>query len=195
MTPDNQLKPKQISSLDDLVNFYWLKSELIKTCKIHGLAAYGAKLELINRICIFFKTGDKVLPRKNLNSAQRDGVNRIEKDTLVRNYRNDASTRDFFVRYLGDSFKFNAYLRQFKGSDNVLSGLTYGDLLAGYLSFECKKTSSDDIPKQFEYNQFIKDYFHHEAKGTLKKAVEAWKLITSIDGPNTYQQFLTIMRK
>ena len=70
--------------------------------------------------------------------------------------------------------------------------MTYGDLVSGWILFENNKNNPDIkniIPEQFEYNQFIKDYFQYEKNGTLKMAISAWKVVTSQSGPNTYAQF------
>ncbi len=186
-------KPPKITTVSDLRDFYWLKTDLMEFCKKHHLPLQGAKSDLINRITIFLTTGRKIkhVSIKKI-PALKDSSKKITKNTLVENYNNDTETRIFFVAQLGDNFKFNAYLRQFTNKENIKQGMTYGDLINGWIVFENNKKNPDIkniIPEQFEYNQFIKDYFQHEKNGTLKMAISAWKVVTSQSGPNTYTQF------
>ncbi len=185
------IRPTTISSVKDLKDFYWLKIELVEVCRSHGLSTYGSKHDLIERIGTYFRTGNKEnAPRKKqLLINRKDSEAPITKHTLVQSYMNDVKTRGFFVKHIGGNFKFNAYLRQFTNPDNITPGLTYGDLISGWLLSKSKKSPADLIPKQFEYNQFIKDYFLHETDGCLDDAINAWRFIKSISGSNTYKRF------
>jgi hypothetical protein len=42
-------KPSKITTSDDLLNYYWEKSDLILFCKNHRLPTQGAKAENIQR--------------------------------------------------------------------------------------------------------------------------------------------------
>lgn len=186
-------KPSKITTIDDLYDFYWLKTDLMEFCKKNNLHRQGAKSDLIKRIGVYLSTGYKSShePMKKSGEA-KDSSQRITKNTPVKNYNNDTETRRFFVEQVGNKFKFNSYLRQFKNKNNIKQNMTYADLVEGWISFENIKKSSDAkniIPQQFEYNQFIKDYFSHEKGATLKMAISAWKTVTSTKGPNTYKQF------
>ncbi len=185
-------RPTKITTPDDLHELYWLKVELIGFCQKHKLSPQGAKSDLIRRIKTFLSTGSKAKHQPIKKTGKKDSLNQITKQTPVLNYNNDAKTRNFFVSHIENKFKFNAYLRQFTNKTNIKPNMTYGDLVDGWISFEenikngkAKKT----IPKQFEYNQFIKDYFSNEKNGTLKKAITAWKFIKTRKGQNTYAQF------
>lgn len=108
------------------------------------------------------------------------------------NYKNDAKTRDFFVSQIGAHFHFTSYLRQFTNTDNITPNLTYGDLVDGWLEEEAKNKGFPDnkkIGEQFEYNQFIRDFFANEKEKSLTDAIKAWKLVTSVEGENTYRAF------
>lgn len=184
-------KPAKITSISDLYDYYWMKSDLIKFCRNHDLSLQGAKLDLIKRIEFYLSSGQRIVS-KPISKGKKDSLSHIAKNTLVKNYNNDAETRKFFIKHLGDKFKFNAYLRQFTNPDNIQPGMTYGDLIDGWIEFERNKSNSNGshlIPPQFEYNQFIKDYFKNEKGATLKTAISAWKMIISKKGPRTYKQF------
>lgn len=194
MQTEERIRPTKISSAKNLKDFYWLKIELVEMCRTHALPTYGSKHELIERIGVFLKTGKKITS-SNINKLEKDSKGTITKKTLVRNYKNDATTRKFFVTHVGSQFKFNTYLRQFTNPNNITPNLTYGDLVNGWLLSESKKSPADIIPKQFEYNQFIKDYFLHETDSVLDKAIKAWTFIKSISGPNTYKRFKALSNK
>ncbi len=190
----HQTKPSKIKTLNDLHDFYWLKSILIKFCSEHQLSIQGSKFDLIKRIEIFLSTGISENYKSIKKSENRDSIHTITRNTRVINYNNDALTRNFFVSEVGLKFKFNDYLRQFTRNENITPGLTYGELVKGWIIFENNKKSNTDsngVSKQFEYNQFIKDYFNNEKNGTLKKAIAVWKSVISYNGPNTYSYFKT----
>ncbi len=191
-------KPFEITLSDDLRNYYWMKSDLMMFCKKHALPTQGAKSDLIERIEAYLSTGHRMSYKSIKKQGGRDSLRFITKNTPVKNYNNDAETRSFFVEHLGEKFKFNAYLRQFTNNNNIRPNMTYGDLIAGWISFEnSRKNSSENhvIPPQFEYNQFIKDYFKHEKKATLNMAISAWKTVISKKGSRTYEQFKKYVKK
>ena len=161
-----------------LKTHYWLKSELITFCKANGLATVGSKQEIVKRIETFITTGAKI-QAKISKSVTRDSHQIIKMNTLVANYNNDAATRKFFIEQIGKHFHFTAYLRQFTKKDNITAGLTYGDLVAGWLQEEGKRKNGDyktNIGEQFEYNRFVRE-FHAEQKGrSHAEMVEAWKV-------------------
>jgi hypothetical protein len=174
-------RPSEITSVDDLQNYYWIKSDLMKFCKNHHLPTRGAKSDLMERIRIFLSTGNRMSYKVINKPGKKDSLNRITKNTPIKNYNNDVGTRRFFVKHLGIKFKFNAYLRQFTNPNNIQPNMTYGNLIDGWISFENNQKKSRKnhvIPPQFEYNQFIKDYFTNE-KATLKMAISAWKTLIS----------------
>jgi hypothetical protein len=170
--------------------FYWLKSELIDFCSQYRLPSGGSKEELTERISTYLETGKIVKAKLTASAGKRDSANPINRDTLVVNYKNDAKTRDFFVSQIGAHFHFTSYLRQFTNTNNITPNLTYGDLVDGWLAEEAKNRESPHnkkIGEQFEYNQFIRDFFANETGKSLSDAIRAWKLVTSIDGENTYK--------
>lgn len=189
-------KPTKITSTEDLKNYYWLKSELIALCKEYSLSTQGAKLDLIKRLAMYLSTGmnESHTPTKKLGNKDSDGL--INPNTLVKNYKNDAITREFFIKEIGGKFKFNAYLRQFTNPKNIQENMTYGDLVEGWIAFEKNKSINEkSIDPQFQYNQFIKDYFFHEKGATLEMAIKAWKKLISGKGPHTYDQYIKLYKK
>ncbi len=185
-------KPSAITIFNDLQNYYWTKSDLMTFCKKHGLPIQGAKSDLIERIGAYLSAGHRMSYKPVSKQGDKDSVKCITKNTLVKNYNNDEETRRFFVEHIEEKFKFNTYLRQFTNTANIQPNMTYGDLVKGWISFENdRKNSSKNhvIPPQFEFNQFIKDYFKYEKETTLKMAISAWKTLISRKGPRTFERF------
>jgi len=178
-------------------NCYWDKKELVSFCSANGLSTIGGKADLVNRIEYFLHTGQKLASIKIKRIDRRDSDNKITKDTLVVNYKNDAKTRNFFEKEIGTHFRFNSYLRQFAKNSNKDSNLTYGDLIQGWIKTEEQKQNSSyksTIDKQFEFNQFQRDFYAKEKGKNRKELVAAWQLVRSVVGPNTYEYYLIITK-
>lgn len=180
-------RPQRLTSLPELENYYWLKSELIRFCSQHDLPTSGSKELLTERIRGYFN-GDRVsVVTRSQRMQHRDSDKTITDTTPVKHYKNDAATRHYFMSRIGPHFKFNSYLRQFSKPEQITLGLTYGDLVVGYLEHEQQKQQHQQaIPKQFEYNQFIRDYFQQCREASLTDAIAAWNAVKAQPGPNTY---------
>jgi len=193
------LRPHLTKSLDSetFKSFYWEKKELLAFCVENKIPAQGTKLELSDRVEYFLNTGAIQPVRDKIKGAwSRASAKAITLETPVINYKSDLVTKEFFVAQLGAKFKFNNYLRQFAKTPNMDGSLTYGDLAQGYLSFEANKKSAPQkalIAKQFQFNQFQRDFYACEKGKTRQQFLDAWKLVRSIAGPATYDQYLSII--
>lgn len=171
---------------------YWEKKELVAACRIFGLASTGAKDELTDRIYHYLKTGEKKTSAVKAVGVW-DSDSALTLTTPVRHYRNDAATRAFFERYIAH-FRYNLYLREHaKKSLNELAGLTYGDLVEGWKLFEEERNVlgfKPEIGKQFQYNQFIQDYFKAYPNAKRQDAIQAWKVIRQTAGEHTFRAYL-----
>ena len=171
---------------------YWLKSELIHYCAGNDLVTSGSKNELLQRIEVFLVSGERLKPVSSKQIGKRDSHQPIMRDTLVVNYKNDAAARLFFVRHIGEHFRFDAYLRQFTNPDYITKNLTYGDLIAGWITEEARRNDpayQSNIGKQFEYNQFFRDFFANEKGKSRSDAIKAWQTTKALNGPTTYAQY------
>jgi hypothetical protein len=179
-------------------NYYWKKAELINFCKENGLPTSGSKFDLEILITEYIDTGlCKESASKTRASILKDSDNQLTVDTPVINYKNDAITREFFVKHIGAKFKFNAYLREFAKQTNLSVGITYGKLITGWLDYENKIKSSKQKPaiaKQFQFNQFQRDFYAQEIGKTRQEFLEAWELVKSAPGPATYKHYLTLLK-
>ena len=193
------LRPHLTKSLDSVTfkSFYWEKKELLAFCVENKIPTKGTKLELSDRVEYFLNTGSIQPVRDQIKGAwSRDSAHVITLDTPVINYKNDAATKGFFVAQLGDKFRFNEYLRQFAKIANMDGSLTYGDLVTGWLQSEANKkqvSQKSPIGKQFQFNQFQRDFYAAEKGKTRQQFLDAWKLVRSIAGPATYEHYLSII--
>ena len=191
---DSGNRPETIKNASDLENYYWLKTDLIRYAAKHHLLTSGSKKELEERILIYLTEG-RSIGAVTSRSSRRDSHGTINRDTLVLSYHNDAETRRFFKDEIGKAFKFNAYLRQFTDVGNITEGLTYGDLVEGWYAFESqRKEKGERIAPQFEYNQFVRDFYVEHKHASIKEVIAAWKVVKSCKGPNTYKIYKDIQK-
>ena len=185
-------------TLEDFRNKYWYKKDLVAFCREHCLPTQGGKEELALRIESFLETGEIKLPKIISRKGPWDSESEITRETFVVNYRNDSKTRVFFEKEIGRKFKFNSYLRDFAKQNNEDLGLTYGDLVQGWIEEENRKKDPNyksSIGKQFEFNQFQRDYYACEKGKAQKDCIEAWRTILSTSMPKNYNSYLEFISK
>lgn len=196
-------KPKltNLTTVNDFLNYYWLKEELILFCKTYSLPSHGAKLELMERIKIFLTSGGILKDKtpKYASKNAKDSASPLTLDTPVRHFKCDAKTADFFRKHIGNSFHFNAYLRQFspnklKNTENI----TYGELIKGWIVFEEQKKiagKKTEISPQFEYMRFIREFFINEKDKTREDAIAAWHFIKTQPGVRDYAHYCKLKKQ
>ena len=75
-----------------------------------------------------------------------------------------------------DGFRFNEYLRGFAKGVPDGKKFTYGDLVEGWKKAELQRSKGkQEIGKQFEYNQFTRDFFAANKGGSRCEMMEAWR--------------------
>ncbi len=175
--------------VDSFKDFYWLKEELQSFCRENGISASGSKLEISDRVETFLRTGEIKEPirKSKVNSKSEIQVD-LSLDTVIsENHRCSQNVRAFFKTVI-PKFHFSTYIQNYF-KNNV--GKTYRDVLdAWYEEEERKKDPSykKDIAPQFEYNQFIRDFFadpKNQGK-SREEAIENWNEIKKLAGSNKY---------
>jgi hypothetical protein len=170
--------------------YYWLKEELQLFCRANGISASGSKIEISNRIETFLRTGEIDRPtRKSKENKKMEPQVDLSLDTVItENHRCSQNVRAFFKTVI-PKFHFSTYIQNYF-KNNV--GNTYRDVVeAWYEEEERKKDPSykKSIAPQFEYNQFIRDFFA-EPKNQGKsreEAIESWNEIKKLPGSNKYK--------
>ena len=166
-------------------NFYYLKEELVKFCRMNNLPTSGGKIELTERVACFLDTGkvEKTVPKGRKNS----NVGEITEESIIESgFVCSEIHRAFFREKIGKSFSFNVLFQRWL-KDN--SGKTYKDAIdAYYRILEEKKNSKTKIDKQFEYNTYIRDFFEDNKGKSLAEAIVCWKYKKSLPGHNRYEK-------
>ncbi len=178
------------SSILDFKAFYWLKEELQLFCRENGMSASGSKIEISDRIESFLLTGEIKKPLRNtrVNTKLKTQIILSLDTVIMENHRCSQDVRAFFKTVISPKFHFSTYIQNYL-KNNV--GKTYRDVVdAWYKEEERKKDPSYEkkIAPQFEYNQFIRDFFADpENKGkSREEAMEAWNNIKKLPGNNKY---------
>lgn len=176
-------------NVESFKNFYWLKEELQSFCRENGISTSGSKIEISDRIDIFLRTGEIKKPsRKSKVNKKVELPVALSLDTVImENHRCSQNVRVFFKTVI-PRFHFSTYIQNYF-KNNI--GKKYRDVVdAWYKEEERKKDPSykKNIAPQFEYNQFIRDFFADQKnKGeSREKAIEAWNEIKKLPGSNKY---------
>lgn len=177
-------------SLQNFKDYYWLKEELQSFCRENGISASGSKTEIAGRIEIFLRTGVVKIP------ARASGVKRktdrkadLSLDTVItENHRCSQEARVFFKSII-PKFHFSTHIQNYF-KNNI--GKTYRDTVEAWHKEEERKKDpayKKDIAPQFEYNQFMRDFFADpDNRGKRREAaVEAWKETRKRPGSRKYE--------
>jgi len=175
-------------SIKEFKDFYWLKSELMNFCREIGITSSGGKIDITNRISEYLVTGKvtkKVIPKKpKLPKATQP----ITKETVVGvEYRTYYEKKEFFKSIIGNKFHFTTHLLNYF-KENA-GKKTYEDLVKEwYKEQELKKDPNyvKEIPPQFEYNTYIRDFMKDNPDKTRNDAINYWKIKRSNPGNNKY---------
>ena len=183
-------RPDLTKNLDpvEFTKYYYLKEELEGFCKSNHLNYVGSKTQLTKRIEEYLKTGIVPLTMKVKSSSQKSNE-KPTLDTIISfTYTNNETNRAFFKSIIGEKFHFTTlFMKFFK--NNI--GKTYKDAINEWHAEqeERKKGEKTALSSQFEYNQFIRDYFQDpKNKGkSLKEAISEWNKIKILPGERKYR--------
>lgn len=175
--------------VEQFKEFYWLKEELQSFCRENGLSASGSKLQIASRIEKFLETGEIIQPARGSSRKVATASIELSLDTVIaENHRCSQNVRAFFTSVI-PKFHFSTYIQDYF-RNNV--GKTYKDVVEAWYEEEERKKDPNyerDIGPQFEYNQFIRDFFADEQNRgkTQKEAIAAWNEIKKLPGSNKYK--------
>ncbi|QCR32514.1 DUF6434 domain-containing protein [Lysinibacillus sp. SGAir0095] len=177
-------------NVTEFLNFYWLKEELQSFCRENGLTTSGTKIEITDRVAAFLQTGEiQKIPKKRKSPSKDVLPTNLNLDTVItEEHRCSQAVRAFFKTEI-PKFHFSTYIQNYF-KNNV--GKTYRDVInAWYEEEERKKNPSykKQIGPQFEYNQFIRDYFAdpNNKEHNREDAIKAWNIIKTLPGSNKYR--------
>ena len=165
--------------------YYYLKEELVDFCRNEGLKTTGNKQELAGRIDYYLNTGEGKNTKIKTKSKKTNNVGNINiKDKIGKDFACTEKHRKFFKIQIGENFSFKVpFQKWLKKNENK----TYEDAIDQYYKIlEESKNKKTVISKQFEYNQYIRDFFENNDRKTLQDAIKCWKYKKSLKGSNKY---------
>ena len=174
--------------------YYFLKEELKDFCKKEGLKVSGSKNQLEERIIYYLDTGkslDNSRSIENKNNYSKSNSNKattyeeITLDSILgENFKCSEDKREFFEKEIGKGFKFKVKFQKWLKAN---PDKTYRDAVDAYYELQ-NSNEKTKIDKQFQYNQYIRDFFDDNDDKTLNDAIKCWKYKKSIKGHNKYEK-------
>lgn len=166
-------------------DFYYLKDELVNFCRKNDIPVSGGKIEITDRIAYFLDTG-KVLPAPKTRKKSTV-ISTISEDAKIEtDFVCSEKHRAFFREHIGSSFSFNVAFQKWLKNN---TGKTYKEaIIAYYQIIEDKKKGKTKIDKQFEYNNYIRDFFADNQGKSLEEAIKCWKYKKQLQGHNRYEK-------
>ena len=172
------LKPEEFGE------YYFLKEELKDFCRSEGLKVSGSKQDLERRIVHYLSTGEE-LKEAPVKSNSAEAPTEISLDSkLGENFRCSEDKREFFEKYIGKGFKFKVKFQKWLKAN---PDRTYRDAIDAYHEIQ-NSGGKTEIGKQFQYNQYIRDFFEDNDDKSLDDAIKCWKHKKSLKGHNRYER-------
>ncbi|PKG22854.1 cytoplasmic protein [Niallia nealsonii] len=174
--------------LQNFQHYYWLKEDLQTFCHANGISASGSKIEISKRISIFLETGVIQKPIRTTTSKSKIIAADLTLDTVITQHHRCSQTVRAFLKLIIPNFHFSTYIQNYF-KDNV--GKTYRDVANAWHKEEQRKKDPSykkDIAPQFEYNQFIRDYFADpkNCEKSREDAIKTWNKIKILPSSNKY---------
>ena len=89
--------------------------------------------------------------------------------------------RSFFQQHLGQGFRFKVEFQRWLKEN---AGKTFGDAVEAYKTLEYPT----EIWPQFEYNQYIRDFFADNQGASLEDAIKCWHRKKLQPGNHRYER-------
>ena len=171
----------------DFRDYYWLKTELIEFCRDNKLPTSGGKNEIQARIEQFLLSGKKASSRGSEAKKYDSTSLTLSSSSLIpEGYKSDELHREFFKSIIGEKFKFNVkFMKWMKENPNK----TYQQAINEWHRIETEKKEGkvSEISSQFEYNQYIRDFFLENPSMKRADGIECWKYKRGLRGSNKYE--------
>lgn len=169
---------------DEFKDYYFLKEELKDFCRSQGLKISGSKRDLEDRIVHYLGTGEE-LKQPLIKQNPRKSLSEISLDSkLGENFRCSEDKRAFFEKEIGKGFKFKVKFQKWLKAN---PDRTYRDAVDAYFEIQ-NSGEKTQIGKQFQYNQYVRDFFEDNNDKSLDDAIKCWKYKKSIKGHNKYEK-------
>ncbi|MBR2558553.1 MAG: hypothetical protein IKE95_09365 [Methanobrevibacter sp.] len=172
-------------SSEEFKEYYFLKEELKDFCRSEGLNVSGSKADLEKRIIHYLDTGKEPDSDSVLKRPGKKESGEITLDAKIgKNFKCSEDKREFFEREIGKGFKFKVKFQKWLKSNPEK---TYADAIEAYFEIQNSKEKTE-IGRQFQYNQYIRDFFEDNEDMGLKDAIKCWNYKKSLKGHNRYEK-------
>ena len=172
------LKPEEFKE------YYFLKEDLKNFCRSEGLKVSGSKQDVENRIIHYLATGE-MLNEPSVKQHSTDSKSEITLDSkLGENFKCSEDKRQFFENKIGKGFKFKVKFQKWLKAN---PDKTYRDAIEAYYEILNSKEKIK-IDKQFQYNQYIRDFFEDNKDKSLDDAIKCWNYKKGLKGHNRYEK-------
>ncbi len=156
----------------ELLRWYWLRSELAAFARSLGVAASGAKRDLTARLVAHLDGSPSRSPTPPRQPTPTALAEPLTAATLIPpGQRCTQQLRRYFTDLIGPSFAFDAAMRDFIFNG---AGRTLGAAV-NHWHFT-RSQPQPEIGSQFELNAFIRDWHHHHSSGSHAQALHAWRI-------------------
>lgn len=160
-----------VHSSAELARWYWTKDELVIESRRRGLAASGAKVDLVARLGARLD-GVTPPPRTPSRPTTRQLSAPIDSATVIpAGQRCSQLLRAWFTEHIGPGFHFDAEMRDFVGGSDGTR--TLGEAVEHWVS--TRNLGVREIGAQFELNRFLREWHAQNPLGDRAEAMRAWK--------------------
>ena len=160
---------------EEFTQYYFLKEELKDFCRREGLKRSGNKQDL------------EVTITNNHEDDPCHKGDEVVWTVVVTNHGPDDAIKGYgeLALYPGDyAFKFKVKFQKWLRANPEK---TYRDAISAYDRIINSKEKTK-IDKQFQYNQYIRDFFSDNNDKSLSEAIKCWNYKKSIKGHNKYER-------
>lgn len=181
MRANKTFTEKQIQELYESL-LYLNMDELKKISDNLSLSTKGNKIVLINAIISFVTTGSicRALVMPAISKVKKGQIIELESNSLMLygSYKNDAKTRVFFKKFIGQHFHFTAFGIDWL-KERWLQGNppTYQEF-ANYwcAEYERRKITKEAPKKEWAYINFTQRFLQENPDATKAEIIAAWNL-------------------
>ena len=172
---------------EELYGTYYLKEDLLKLCKKHNLPLNGSKENLLEYICNYIE--NKPIDKIKIKTRNKNNDFELSLEKIIDgNYNNNEIHRKFFKETIGDNFKFNVQFMNWM--DRNKGEKTYKDAIEMYhkILLDKKNGKKTKIGKQFEYNQYTRDFFANNPELNREDCINCWNYKKKQYGNHKYEK-------
>ena len=164
--------PGQVLSGAQLRRWYWLKEELIRLARSHGVSPTGSKELLTARIAAHLDHEEFAEPAQRPPAPRTQLGSTLTATSIIpEGQRCSQVVRHWLQEHAGRSFRFDAHMRDFFAHTD--GNQTMDDALQHWQ--QTRNSGPTTIDRQFEYNRFTRAWRAEHTHGDQQELLAAWR--------------------